>query len=53
MSDELPDELSRLYRYVKQWDRRITKLRHMALFRRPILSAHIQKSSAPPYPKYH
>ena len=38
MSDELPDELSRLYRYVKQWDRRITKLRHMALFRRPILS---------------
>lgn len=38
MSDELPDELSKLYRYVKQWDRRITKLRHTTLFRRPILS---------------
>lgn len=38
MSDDLPEELTRLYRYVKQLDRRINKLRHMTLFRRPVLS---------------
>jgi len=38
VGDELPEELTKLYRYVKQLDRRITKLRHMRLFHRPILS---------------
>lgn len=38
MSDDLPEELTKLYRYVKQLDRRINKLRHMTLFRRPVLS---------------
>ena len=38
MSDELPEELTRLYKYVRQFDRRIAKLRHKTLFHRPILS---------------
>lgn len=38
MSDELPEELTKLYKYVRQFDRRITKLRHKTLFHRPILS---------------
>jgi len=38
MSDDLPEELTKLYRYVKQLDRRINKLRHMTLFRRPVMS---------------
>lgn len=37
MSDELPEELSKLYQYVKQLDRRITRFRHMRFFHRPIL----------------
>ncbi|MDE2389645.1 MAG: hypothetical protein KGN35_11310, partial [Betaproteobacteria bacterium] len=39
MSDELSDELTKLYKYVKQLDRRTVKLRHAPFFRRPILSA--------------
>ena len=38
MSSDLPDETSRLYRYVKQLDRRITTLRHKASSRQPVLS---------------
>ncbi len=37
MSDELPKELTRLYRYVKHLDRRISRLRHKTLFRRHLL----------------
>lgn len=37
MNEELPEELIRLYKYVKQLDRRIRRLRHMKL-RRPLLS---------------
>lgn len=39
MSDDLPDEISRLYRYVKQLDRYFTKLRHNSISRQSILSA--------------
>ncbi|PXW89961.1 TRAP transporter TAXI family solute receptor [Nitrosomonas sp. Nm84] len=37
MSDELPGSFSKLYKYVRQMERRIIKLRHMTLFHRPIL----------------
>lgn len=37
MSDELPGGLSKLYKYVRQMERRVIKLRHMTLFHRPIL----------------
>lgn len=37
MSDELPEGLTKLYRYVRQLERRIIKLRHMTLSHRPIL----------------
>lgn len=38
MSFDLPDETSRLYRYVRRLDRRVTKLRHKAASRRPATS---------------
>ena len=38
MSEDLPDESSRLYRYVRQLDRRVTTLRHKASSRQPVLS---------------
>lgn len=38
MSDDLPDETSKLYRYVRTFDRQLTKLRHTASSRQPILS---------------
>jgi TRAP transporter TAXI family solute receptor len=38
MSDDFPEEFTKLYRYVKPFDRRINKLRHMTLFHRPLLS---------------
>jgi len=37
MSDELPEGITRLYRYVRQAERRVIRLRHMTLFHRPIL----------------
>lgn len=38
MSDEFPEELTKLYSYVKQLDRLVTKNRHMTIFGRSILS---------------
>jgi hypothetical protein len=37
MSFDLPDETSRLYRYVRHLDRHVTKLRHKAVSRQPVV----------------
>lgn len=37
MDFDLPDETSRLYRYVRQLDRRLTKLRHRRVSRQPVV----------------
>ena len=37
MSIDLPDETSRLYRYVRHLDRHVTKLRHKAVSRQPVV----------------
>ena len=37
MSFDLPDETSRVYRYVRQLDRHVTKLRHKAASRQPVV----------------
>lgn len=37
MSFDLPDETSALYRYVRQLDRRVTKLRHKASSRQHVV----------------
>ncbi|MBL8498517.1 hypothetical protein ABF87_11910 [Nitrosomonas sp. JL21] len=38
MSDEFPEELTKLYSYLKKLNRRVIKLRHMHFFRRPVAS---------------
>lgn len=38
MSDEFPEELTRLYSYFKRLNRRFIKLKHSVFFHRPILS---------------
>ena len=37
MRFDLPDEIARVYRYVRQLDRRVTKLRHKAASRQPVV----------------
>ena len=37
MSFDLPDETSTLYRYVRRFDRWLTKLRHTATSRQPMM----------------